>query len=90
MSFKIVERNVRLYARNHIEKDVKNKWVWNWLLEKDVNGDFLSDCVRKIWPPGVAIPFWCKETLHYGSSGKKRIKFNALQNKEKHLKNRCF
>ena len=40
-----VERNVGLDARNDIEKDFKNKWVWNWLLEKDVNEVFLSDFV---------------------------------------------
>ena len=46
MSFKIVEQNVGLDARNDIDKDVRNKWVWNCPLEKDVNGDFLSDYVR--------------------------------------------
>ena len=43
MAFKIVERNIGLDARNVIDKDIKNKWVWNWLLEKDVNDDYLSD-----------------------------------------------
>ena len=36
MSSKIVERNVGLDTKNDIDKDVKNKWVRNWLLEKDV------------------------------------------------------
>ena len=43
MAFKIVERNIGLDARNVIDKDIKNKWVWNWLLEKDVNDGYLSD-----------------------------------------------
>ena len=38
MSPKIVERNMVLDARNDIDK--------NWLLRKDVDGDFLSDYVR--------------------------------------------
>ena len=73
MTFKIVERNIGLDARNVIDKDVKNKWVWNWLLEKDLNNDYLSDYVRKI---------------DHGSSGKKYLKLHAIQNKEKHLKNK--
>ena len=59
--------------------------MWNWGLKKDVNGDFLSGSLRKISQPGVAICLWCKETLHCGSSGEKRIKLQAVQNKEKHL-----
>ena len=31
------------YEGNGVDKDVKNKWVRNWLLEKDVNEDFLPD-----------------------------------------------
>ena len=41
MSFKIVEWNVMLDTRNDVDKDVKNKWVWNWLLKKDANEDFV-------------------------------------------------
>ena len=44
--FKIVEWNIGLDARNDIYKNGKNKWVWNWLTEKDVNWDFLSDYAR--------------------------------------------
>ena len=46
MSFKIAERNVGLHASNDIDRDVKNKWVWNWLLAKDIKGDLLSNYVR--------------------------------------------
>ena len=45
-----------------IYKDVKNKWMWNWQLEKNVNGDFLSDYAKKTSKPGVSICLWCKET----------------------------
>ena len=90
MAFKIIERNIGLDARNVIDKDIQNKWVWNWLLEKEVNDDCLSNYVRNIDQPGVAICTWCKELLHYGSSGKKRLKLHAIQNKEKHQKNEIF
>ena len=43
--------------------------------------------MRKISQPGVALCLCCKETLHYGSSGKKRIKLYAAQNKAKNLNN---
>ena len=39
MYFKILERSVGLNTRNDIDKNVKNKWVWNWLLKKDANED---------------------------------------------------
>lgn len=42
------------------------------------NVGFLSDYMRKISQPGVAICLSHKETLHYGSSDKKKIKFTAL------------
>ena len=53
-----------------------------------VNDDYLSDYVRKIDQPRVAICTWCIELLHYGSSVKKRLKLHAIQNKEKHQKNK--
>ena len=53
-----------------------------------VNDDYLSDYVRKIDQPRVAICTWCKELLHYGSSAKKRLKLHAIQDKEKHQKNK--
>ena len=34
-----VEQSVGLNTRNDTDKDVKNKRVRNWLLEKDVNED---------------------------------------------------
>ena len=86
MAFKIVEKNIGLDARNVIDKGIKSKWVWNWLLQKDVNYEYLSDYVRKIDHPRVAICTWCKELLHYGSSMKKRLNLHAIQNKEKHKK----
>ena len=69
-SYKVVQRNVGVSAKD-IDSNCKNKWVWDWLSEKDVNKDYLSDYVKKVANPGVAICWWCKEFLKYGSSGKK-------------------
>ena len=48
-----------------IEKDVKNKFRWQWLEAKDCNGDFLSDYVRKLPKPGFAFCIWCDSNLDY-------------------------
>lgn len=72
---KIVEWNVGLDTGNDINEDVKNKWVWDWLLEKC---GFFVRLYKKKSQPGVAICLSHKETLHYGSSDKKKIKFTAL------------
>lgn len=39
--YEIVERKISVDARK-IDKEVENKWVWDFLLEKDINGDYLS------------------------------------------------
>ena len=82
-SYKVVQRNVGVSAKD-IYSSCKNKWVWDWLSEKDVNKDYLSDYVKKVDIPGVAICWWCKEFFKYGSSGKKRLHRHSIQNKEKH------
>jgi len=38
-----------------IEKNVKNKWNWSWMEERDANADFLSEYIRKINQPGIAM-----------------------------------
>ena len=60
------------------------------MTEKDVNGDFLSDYIKKIDQPGVAVCSWCNETIVYGSSDKKRLHSHTKLNKEKHLKNKSI
>ena len=39
-----------------LEKNVKNKFKWAWLEEKDQLGHFFSDYIRKIKEPGIV---WC-------------------------------
>lgn len=43
--YKVVERNTAVDARK-IDNEVKNKWVWDWLLEKVINGVYLSEYVK--------------------------------------------
>ena len=57
-----------------IEKGVKNKFRWNWLEEKDSNGDFLSDYVRKLVQPGLAYCVFCNHRLDYSTKGKSFVK----------------
>ena len=83
--YKIIERNNAGTSAKEVDKSIKNKWVWDWLTEKDVNGDFLSDYIKKIDQPGVALCSWCNDTIVYGSSGKKRLHLHSKLNKEKHL-----
>ena len=55
---------------NIIDKEVKNKFKWHWLEEKDSNGMFLSGWVRKIDVAGKAICLICNCPLRYGGEGK--------------------
>ena len=48
-----------------------NKWNRSWLEEKDVNGDFISDCIRKIDASGLVFCIYRNKPVSYGSSGKK-------------------
>ena len=51
--YEIVERKISVDARK-IDKEVENKWVWDLLLEKDINGDYLSEYLKKFDQAGVA------------------------------------
>jgi len=56
-----------------IEKGIKNKFKWTWLEEKDKDGYFLSDYVRKLNTAGQAKCIICNEIIKYASSGKKAV-----------------
>ncbi|XP_051905764.1 uncharacterized protein LOC127590273 isoform X2 [Hippocampus zosterae] len=72
--FKQVDGQADLRA---IDVSVRNSFKWSWLKEKDMNGDFSSDSIRKVDKPGLAICIWCNDTLRYGSSGKKDLKTHS-------------
>ena len=44
-------RHFGLDAIYDIDKDVKNKWVWNWLLKGYINDDYVSEYIQKINQP---------------------------------------
>ena len=69
-----------------VERNIRNKWNWSWLEEKDGNGDFMSEYIRKINQPGKATCVWCNKMLKYASGGKKLLMKHALS--DVHLKAR--
>ncbi|KAJ8043861.1 hypothetical protein HOLleu_11149 [Holothuria leucospilota] len=69
-----------------IDKSVRDKWNWKWLEEKDRDGYFLSDYIRKIDRPGLARCIVCNCDLKYANGGKRDLV--AHGNKKKHIKNR--
>ena len=61
---------------------------WSWLEEKDVNGDFISDYIRKIDASGLAL--YCinpEQQASYEGSGKKDILAHAKKSSH-HLSNK--
>ncbi len=56
-----------------IEAGVKNKFRWNWLEEKDADGHFLSDNIRKLNVAGQCKCIVCNVIIKYGSSGRKSL-----------------
>ena len=57
-----------------IEEGVKKSFRWVWLNEKEQNGQFLSEYIRKVNIPGKALGTYCNSLLNYSSGGKKRYK----------------
>ena len=70
-----------------IDEKAKNKWNWTWLQEKDANGDYLSDYLRKIDACGLSFCIYCSKTLSYGSTGKSDLLKHA-KTSPKHLPNK--
>lgn len=56
------------------DSGIKNKFKWKWLTEKDFNGDFYSDYVRKLEDNGKAWCCYCNRVMNYGGSGKSSFK----------------
>ena len=55
--YKIVERNVSVEARN-TDKEVKNKWFWDWLLQLYINEDYLPEYAKKVDQSDVGVCGW--------------------------------
>lgn len=60
-----------------LEKDVKNKWRWEWLDEVDSQGQKYGEWLRKPDTAGMAFCEACGKTLNYKSSGKKAFRLHA-------------
>ncbi|GFS14224.1 hypothetical protein ElyMa_004902100 [Elysia marginata] len=73
MDLRFADRNGRQDVKE-LDRSVKNRFNWAWLEEKDCNGDFLSDYIRKMPEAGVA---WCQAKIVYGSTGKKVFHVHA-------------
>lgn len=65
--------------------DIKagNRFRWQWLTEKDYNGDFLSRWVKKIKVVGKVWCIMCNDEVSYGSRGKGALKKHAQCKKHK-------
>ena len=85
-TYKILFRENNISGRQ-VDVACKNKWNWPWLEEKDVNGDFISDCIRKMDASGLAFCIHCNKSVSYGSSGKKDILAHARKSPN-HLRNK--
>lgn len=81
METKEVNRTANI---NEIDAKVKNKIRWEWLSDKNKNGDFLSNYVRKISKSGHVICKWCDKLINHGAAGKR-----ALNDHSKSVKHRA-
>ena len=64
-----------------IDVGIKKKFPWNWLVEKDSNGMFLSEWVRKVDCAGEALCNICNDILRYGAGGKSVLLRHANKKK---------
>lgn len=73
------------YNTKDLEKDVKNKWRWEWLNDVDADGVKWVQWLKKPEISGVAFCEACGKTINYKSSGKKAFRIHA--NDANHKKN---
>lgn len=73
------------YNTKDLEKDVKNKWRWEWLNDVDADGVKWVLWLKKTEISGVAFCEACGKTINYKSSGKKAFRIHA--NDANHKKN---
>ena len=60
-----------------LEKDIKNKWRWEWLAERDFQGQQYEEWLKKPDSLGMAFCEACNKTISYKSGGKKAICLHA-------------
>ena len=69
-----------------IDANIRNKFKFEWLSQKDNNGDFLSFYIRKPKVPGQAYCLYCKDHINYGARGKSCFLVHAKR--KKHISQR--
>lgn len=70
-----------------IDKDIKNKFRWDWLEARDDDGHYLSDYIRKLDTPGQAKCIICNDIIKYASSGKKAVVGHGNSKNHKQIRN---
>eukprot|EP00745_Piridium_sociabile_P001251 TRINITY_DN1076_c0_g1_i2.p1 TRINITY_DN1076_c0_g1~~TRINITY_DN1076_c0_g1_i2.p1 ORF type:complete len:279 (-),score=36.63 TRINITY_DN1076_c0_g1_i2:635-1471(-) len=71
---KYVERECDV---TELEKDVKNKWRWAWLSEKNDTGVKFEEWCQKVAVAGTCYCVPCGKTLLYANRGKKALSSHA-------------
>ena len=66
-----------------LEKDAKNKWRWEWLDERDSQGQKYEDWLKKPDITGMAYCDACGKTISYKSSRKRALRLHAEDTKHK-------
>ena len=66
-------------TRKTYDARVKNKFKWEWLIEKDTHGDFLSSDIRKINADELAWCCFCRNVVNYSNSGKAKSKVDQRE-----------
>ena len=65
-----------------LDKDVKNKWGWEWLFERDSQGQQYEEWLKKTDSLGMAYCEACNRTISYKSSRKKELRMHAEDAKQ--------
>lgn len=79
----IVYRNSTIDARGiDVNHNIANPWRWEWL-DRQINGAYLQECIRKINRPGVAYCTVCPQELYYKSRGCTALTDHIRSNKQK-------
>ena len=59
------------FDTKRLEQDIKNKWRWEWLNERDSLGQNWSECLWKPDIAGVGFCEACGKTILYKSNEKR-------------------
>ena len=66
-----------------LEKDAKNKWRWEWMEERDSQGQTFDEWLKKPDTTGMTFCDACGKTINYKSSGKKALRLHAEDSNHK-------